>query len=67
MSPLYFCERINFLKSKLFLDGAYENQMRFFPPPLTMVIFSIIEVAFFVTDIIKTEYDCLFFSYEIIS
>lgn len=33
--------------------------MRFFPPPLTMVIFSIIEVAFFVTDIIQTEYDFL--------
>lgn len=34
------------------LDGAYENQMKFFPPPLTMVIFSIIEVVFFVVDII---------------
>lgn len=37
------------------LDGAYESQMRFFPPPLTMVIFSIIEVIFFVVDILHTE------------
>lgn len=36
-------------------DGAYESQMRFFPPPLTMVIFSIIEVVFFVVDIYHTE------------
>ncbi|KAG5671993.1 hypothetical protein PVAND_002157 [Polypedilum vanderplanki] len=33
-------------------DGAYESQMKFFPPPLTMVIFSIIEVIFFIVDIV---------------
>ncbi|XP_070492524.1 rhomboid-related protein 2 isoform X3 [Chironomus tepperi] len=36
-------------------DGAYENQMKFFPPPLTMVIFSIIEVIFFIIDIVYLD------------
>lgn len=40
---------------KTFLDGAYESQMKFFPPPLTMAIFSIIEVAIFVYDIVSTQ------------
>lgn len=33
-------------------DGAYENSMTFCPPPLTMVVFSIIEIIFFLIDII---------------
>ncbi|XP_070492523.1 rhomboid-related protein 2 isoform X2 [Chironomus tepperi] len=37
------------------VDGAYENQMKFFPPPLTMVIFSIIEVIFFIIDIVYLD------------
>lgn len=37
------------------VDGAYENQMKFFPPPLTMVIFSIVEVIFFIVDIIYLD------------
>ncbi|CAO1422679.1 unnamed protein product [Diamesa hyperborea] len=36
-------------------DGAYESQMTFFPPPLTMVIFSIIEVIFFAVDIYHSK------------
>uniref|UniRef100_A0A336KA11 CSON008469 protein n=1 Tax=Culicoides sonorensis TaxID=179676 RepID=A0A336KA11_CULSO len=36
-------------------DGAYENSMTFCPPPLTMVIFSIIEIVFFLVDIISLE------------
>lgn len=36
-------------------DGAYENSMKFCPPPLTMVIFSIIEIIFFLVDIISLD------------
>jgi len=36
-------------------DGAYEDKMTFCPPPLTMVMFSIIEICFFLTDIIMNE------------
>ncbi|XP_063698716.1 rhomboid-related protein 2 [Culicoides brevitarsis] len=36
-------------------DGAYESSMTFCPPPLTMVIFSIIEIIFFLVDIISLE------------
>lgn len=37
------------------IDGAYENSMTFCPPPLTMVIFSLIEIIFFVIDVISLE------------
>lgn len=33
-------------------DGAYEKQMSVCPPPLTMVIFSIIEIIMFLVDVI---------------
>ncbi|CRL03868.1 CLUMA_CG016995, isoform B [Clunio marinus] len=36
-------------------DGAYESQMKFFPPPLTMIIFSIVEIIFFIVDIIHLQ------------
>lgn len=36
-------------------DGAYENSMTFCPPPLTMVIFSIIEIIFFLIDVIYLD------------
>uniref|UniRef100_A0A182JVE6 Rhomboid-like protein n=1 Tax=Anopheles christyi TaxID=43041 RepID=A0A182JVE6_9DIPT len=37
------------------LDGEYEQSMKLWPPPLMMIIFSILEVIFFVIDIIKTQ------------
>ncbi|XP_053676681.1 protein rhomboid [Anopheles nili] len=36
-------------------DGEYEENMKFWPPPLVMVIFSIMEIIFFVVDIVKTQ------------
>ncbi|XP_035793363.1 protein rhomboid-like isoform X1 [Anopheles albimanus] len=36
-------------------DGEYESSMKLWPPPLTMIIFSIMEVIFFVVDIVKTD------------
>ncbi|XP_049541255.1 protein rhomboid [Anopheles darlingi] len=36
-------------------DGEYESSMKIWPPPLTMIIFSIMEIIFFVVDIIKTD------------
>lgn len=36
-------------------DGEYERSMTFWPPPLTMIIFSIVEIIFFVIDIIETN------------
>ncbi|XP_022220038.1 protein rhomboid [Drosophila obscura] len=38
-------------------DGAYEKQMSICPPPLTMVIFSIIEIIMFLVDIIHFQDD----------
>lgn len=34
------------------IDGAYERSMSFCPPPLTMIIFSILEIIAFLVDII---------------
>ncbi|XP_017869332.1 PREDICTED: protein rhomboid [Drosophila arizonae] len=39
------------------LDGAYEKQMSICPPPLTMVIFSIIEIIMFLVDVIYFQDD----------
>ncbi|XP_058463956.1 rhomboid-related protein 2 isoform X3 [Malaya genurostris] len=36
-------------------DGEYERSMTFWPPPLTMIVFSIVEIIFFVIDIVKTN------------
>lgn len=36
-------------------DGEYERSMTFWPPPLTMIVFSIVEIIFFVIDIIETN------------
>ncbi|XP_053683799.1 rhomboid-related protein 2 isoform X2 [Sabethes cyaneus] len=36
-------------------DGEYERSMTFCPPPLTMIIFSIVEIIFFAIDIVKTN------------
>ncbi|XP_055529532.1 protein rhomboid isoform X2 [Wyeomyia smithii] len=36
-------------------DGEYERSMTFCPPPLTMLIFSIVEIIFFAIDIVKTN------------
>lgn len=36
-------------------DGEYEQNMKFWPPPMMMIIFSIMEIIFFVVDIIKTQ------------
>ncbi|XP_030382119.1 protein rhomboid [Scaptodrosophila lebanonensis] len=38
-------------------DGAYERQMSVCPPPLTMVIFSIIEIIMFLVDVIHFQDD----------
>ncbi|KAH8304208.1 rhomboid-related protein 2 [Drosophila kikkawai] len=38
-------------------DGAYEKQMSICPPPLTMVIFSIIEIIMFLVDVIHFQDD----------
>lgn len=35
---------------------SYEKHMRFYPPPLTMVIFSIIEISFFIYDVYYTSW-----------
>lgn len=35
--------------------ATYEDNMKFCPPPLTMVIFSIIEIIFFIVDIISLD------------
>ncbi|XP_052899552.1 rhomboid-related protein 2 [Anopheles moucheti] len=37
------------------IDGEYEQSMKLWPPPLMMIIFSILEVIFFVIDIVKTQ------------
>ncbi|XP_050074974.1 protein rhomboid [Anopheles maculipalpis] len=37
------------------LDGEYEQSMKLWPPPLVMIIFSILEIIFFVIDIVKTQ------------
>lgn len=42
-----------------FLDGQYENSMTFCPPPLTMIVFSIIEIITFIIDIIHFRYAIL--------
>ncbi|XP_067637635.1 rhomboid-related protein 2 [Eurosta solidaginis] len=39
------------------LDGVYEKQMSVCPPPLTMVMFSIIEIVFFLVDVIHFQDD----------
>ncbi|KAL5277083.1 RHBDL2 family protein [Megaselia abdita] len=39
------------------IDGAYERQMNFCPPPLTMVIFSLIEIIVFLVDVIYFQDD----------
>lgn len=36
-------------------DGEYERSMTFWPPPLTMIVFSVVEILFFVVDIIETN------------
>ncbi|XP_062565789.1 rhomboid-related protein 2 isoform X2 [Armigeres subalbatus] len=36
-------------------DGEYERSMSLWPPPLTMIVFSLVEIIFFVVDIIKTN------------
>lgn len=36
-------------------DGEYERSMSLWPPPLTMIVFSIVEIIFFVIDIIETN------------
>lgn len=38
------------------IDGAYERSMKFCPPPLTMIIFSIIEIVMFLVDIIYFQW-----------
>ncbi|EDX17655.1 GD17034 [Drosophila simulans] len=38
-------------------DGAYEKQMSICPPPLTMVLFSIIEIIMFLVDVIHFQDD----------
>lgn len=43
-------------------DGAYEKQMSVCPPPLTMVIFSIIEIIMFLVDVIY--FQCVPTSYN---
>uniref|UniRef100_A0A182NNA5 Rhomboid-like protein n=1 Tax=Anopheles dirus TaxID=7168 RepID=A0A182NNA5_9DIPT len=37
------------------IDGEYEQSMKLWPPPLMMIIFSILEIIFFVVDIVKTQ------------
>lgn len=37
------------------VDGHYEDQMKFWPPPLTMIIFSALELTCFIADIVLTE------------
>uniref|UniRef100_A0A182QFR5 Rhomboid-like protein n=1 Tax=Anopheles farauti TaxID=69004 RepID=A0A182QFR5_9DIPT len=37
------------------IDGEYEQSMKIWPPPLMMIIFSIMEIIFFVIDIVKTQ------------
>lgn len=37
------------------IDGEYEQNMKFWPPPLMMIAFSIMEIIFFVIDIIRTQ------------
>ncbi|XP_058975088.1 protein rhomboid [Musca domestica] len=39
------------------LDGAYEKQMSICPPPLTMVIFSLVEIIMFLVDVIHFQDD----------
>lgn len=39
----------------IFADGVYEKQMSVCPPPLTMVMFSIIEILFFLVDVIHFQ------------
>lgn len=39
------------------IDGAYEQQMKFCPPPLTMIVFSIIEIIFFLVDVLHFHDD----------
>ncbi|XP_050092933.1 protein rhomboid-like [Anopheles aquasalis] len=36
-------------------DDDYESNMKVWPPPLAMIIFSVMEIIFFVVDIVKTE------------
>ncbi|XP_037931123.1 protein rhomboid [Teleopsis dalmanni] len=38
-------------------DGAYEKQMSICPPPLTMVIFSLVEIIMFLIDVIHFQDD----------
>lgn len=46
------CPGLFILLSNSFPDGAYERSMRVCPPPLTMIIFSMVEVMMFLVDII---------------
>ncbi|XP_055913592.1 protein rhomboid [Eupeodes corollae] len=39
------------------IDGAYERQMSFCPPPLTMIIFSMVEIIMFMIDVIHFKDD----------
>uniref|UniRef100_A0A1B0FFD2 Rhomboid-like protein n=1 Tax=Glossina morsitans morsitans TaxID=37546 RepID=A0A1B0FFD2_GLOMM len=39
------------------LDGAYEKQMSICPPPLTMVVFSLVEIVMFLIDVIHFQDD----------
>lgn len=40
-----------------YVDGQYERSMKFCPPPLTMIIFSIVEIIMFLVDIIILQDD----------
>lgn len=39
------------------IDGAYERQMTFCPPPLTMIVFSLVEIIMFLIDVINFKDD----------
>lgn len=49
LKKVNFDLRENFknLLIKIFLDGIYENEVGCFPPPLTMVTFSIVQIAIY--------------------
>lgn len=49
---LEICLEPPLMNSLLFPDGAYERSMSLCPPPLTMIIFSILEIIAFLIDII---------------
>lgn len=39
----------------IYIDGAYEKQMSICPPPLTMVVFSLVEIVMFLIDVIHFQ------------